>query len=338
MITDEDPFIPYVFSCNVPCKGDGCFVAWQCRSYLTLDVFYPVVTSYKVMAYQLGDSRISFNLKFELEGKSNKFKINSLVRENKLNDNSIVSKVYYKSKFNNKLVAFLVNHEGKILKAVNNEAFFVKDLNDLEPIFPFKCNKIPFGKFIDHCVWDKESISFVKYDHVNDLYRAMLQELGHVNHLNSHYLQLEILNRTIFSDSFEFYNGNKKESREGKYIEYSTIVKELGNIDGYVDLDIVVNREIVTQNFKKEKKLLRDIQIKAKCNLVYNLIEGSRVEIEFTKFVPEVFVSLEWCVLTCQHSPEKQIDHTLILPFTISSKIFTLYINFRLGSSTEKKN
>lgn len=326
-----------MFSCNIPCKGDGCFVAWQCRTYLTLDVFYPVVTSYKIMAYKLGDSKLQYRINVDFEGKKQQFKVIGPSQQFKLNDNSISVNSFFKSKFNDQLVAFLVNHEGKILKAVNNEAFFVKDLDDIESIFPFKCNKIPFGKFVDYCLWDKNSLSFRKYDHVDDLYKTMLQELGHVNHLNSHYLQLEISNRTIYSDRFEHLDADVRRSQEGKYIEYGTVIKELGNLDGFINMEIILNTEIITQDSQWEKKKFQDIQLKSKCFLVFHVIEGSKMEIEFVKYIPDIFVSLEWCVLTCQNSLEKKIDKTITLPFTVSTQFFTASVILRSGNLHEKK-
>lgn len=290
------------------------------------------------MAYRIGDANLRYQIVFK--DKSDKSKSFHVIRNSQqVKHGDVVMNVnsFFKSKFNNKIVAFLVNHEGKIMKVVNNEGFFVKDFDELESVFPFKCLKVPFGKFVDYCKWDKNSFFFLKSNNVDDLYKNMLQELPHVNHLNNHFLQLEIFNRTIYSDNFEYEDAGVKKSQEGKYVEYGSELRELNNLDGFVNLEVFLNREIVTQDISILNKVVDKIKIQVKCRLVFDVIEGSQLNIKFGQIIPDVMISLEWCVLTCRNSPEKKMEQEMSLPFTVSSKIFTMSVVLRSGKEAKKK-
>ena len=72
-IGGKNSFLPMIFTCKISCKGNGCFLAWACRAYFTLDVTYPKVSSWKTLAYRLHDPRPKIKYELKLDNKSLRF-------------------------------------------------------------------------------------------------------------------------------------------------------------------------------------------------------------------------------------------------------------------------
>lgn len=336
-ISDEDPFIPYIISCDIPCKGDGCFAAWQCRTYITLDVFYPVTSGYKVLAYRLQKPTIKYKYLIKLHGRKLKEnEVNSEVYRVEEREFTLTIDRFVRPKFENQIKAFTVIYDNKDLKKMTTESFSVSSYNEFEETIPYKCKHVPFGKFVDHCRWRDEDL-MKSYDSYDDLLANLRQRHQVYDMTHSNFLGLIISNRTHFKQDFEYNECDVKKKQTGTFVAFGTTIRELGNLDGYLSFKIGFQK-VISSKTENYMNIVEGIQvIGTSCNILYDVVDASSITLQLGGGDDGVFVNIGVCLVTCLHTAEQQYAEEMTFKTTINSNSSSFVVIFRKDSSITKK-